>query len=69
MVGGGTDGGEYGCHDRKVDAIRNDDDARDGFGATQPREDTLSRGSTGRTWSNGWIVASGSSEALEQVWA
>jgi hypothetical protein len=69
IVGGGTDGGEYGCHDRKADAIRNKDDTRDGFGTTHPREDTLSRGrtgKTGRTWSNGWIVASGSSEALEQ---
>ena len=66
IVGGGTDGGEYGCHDRKADTIRDEDDARDGFGTTQPREDTLSRDSTGRAWTNGLIVASGSSEALEQ---
>ena len=40
IVGDGTDGGEYGYHDRKADVIRNEDDAHDGFGTTQPTEDT-----------------------------
>ena len=40
IVGDGTDNGEYGCHDRKADAIRNEGDVRNGFGTTQPREDT-----------------------------
>ena len=35
---GGPDGG--GCHDRKADVIRNEDDARDGFSTSQPTEDT-----------------------------
>ena len=35
---GGSDGG--GCHDRKADVIRNEDDARDGFSTSQPTEDT-----------------------------
>jgi hypothetical protein len=41
MVCDGTDGGEYGCHDRKADVIRNEHDARDGFGITQLREDAM----------------------------
>jgi hypothetical protein len=49
IVGGGTDGGEYDCHDRKAEAVCDEDDVRDGFKTTQPREDTLFRGSTGRT--------------------
>lgn len=60
---------EYGGHDSEADSVGNEDDARDGFSTTHPREDTLARcgiGKTGRAWTDGRIVASGSSEALEQ---
>lgn len=68
IVASGTDRCKYGCHDGKANPICNEDNACDGLGTTHPREDTLARGGireAGRARSNGWVVASGSSETLE----